>query len=60
MRLPVTTPALQQHPMKMQGQLRLYLGLYPLYIEGELAVPPGKEGNFSIVTVVFATNQTKL
>lgn len=57
---PVTTPVLQQYPVKMQGLLILYLGLYLLHIEGGLAVHPGKEINFSIIMVVSALNQTKV
>lgn len=58
--IPVTTPVLQQYPVKRQGLLILYLGLYLLHIEGGLAVHPGKESNVSIIMVVSALNQTKV
>lgn len=58
--LPVTTPALQQYPVKMKDLLIFYLGLYLLHIEGGLAVHPGKESNLSIVMVLSASNQTKV
>lgn len=58
--VPVTTPAQQQYPVKMQGLLILYQGLDLSHIEGGLVVHPGKENNFSIIMVVTAFNQTKV